>query len=322
MPGRLLVPLDGSELSTRAVPWADHLAGALQAEVELLHVLSLDTRLDSLEAEVELNRRFMPARPEEAAVEHRFNAEVAAATSAATAALEPVAATLTQAAAVGITVRRGDAVDTIVNHAAARSARLVVMATHAREGLARTFLGSVAGEVLHRSGVPVLLLNPWLQVAPHAPRRILVPLDGSALADAVLPAVISLAQEFDCVLVLCNVLTLPPPSIPVQGANIPLGLPIAHAPAEVADHLDRAAHQARLKGLKAEIVITSGDRAPAIAGAAVQGDCDVIAMSTHGRHGVGRWIVGSVTDTVVRNADVPVLAICPHEAHGAKAPQR
>jgi nucleotide-binding universal stress UspA family protein len=322
MAERILVPVDGSELSARAVPWADQLAGALHAEVELLHVLPLDPHLESLEAEVELNRRFMPTRPEEAAIERRFSEELEAATNAAREALEPMRATLRQAIGVETAVQRGDPEEMIVAHAAQKNARLIVMATHAREGLARTILGSVAGAVLQRSGVPVLLINPRLQATPHVPRRILVPLDGSPLADAVLRAVVPLAQQLRCGLVMFTVAALPPPTVPVQGASIPLGLPLAHAPAEVEEHLERAAQDARNAGLAAEVAIGFGDRSETIAHSAVERGCDLIAMSTHGRHGVGRWLVGSVTDAVVRTADVPVLAICPPEVREATATGR
>jgi nucleotide-binding universal stress UspA family protein len=319
MPERILVPLDGSELSARAVPWADHLAGALQAEVELLHVLPLDPHLDSLEADVALNRRVMPGRSEEAAIERRFDEEIEAATNEARAALEPIRAQLARAAGVEIIVRRGDPAEVIVASAAERSARLMVMATRAREGPARAFLGSVAGSVLQHSSLPVLLLNPGLQIEPHTPRRILVPLDGSPLADAVLPVVSALAQDLHCSLVLFNVLALPPPTVSVQGAYIPLGLPLDHAPADVVEHLERAAQEARLAGISAEVAIGSGDRAVTIALSAIERDCDLIAMSTHSRHGIGRWLVGSVTDSVVRTADVPVLAIGPGEGQRPKA---
>jgi nucleotide-binding universal stress UspA family protein len=321
MPERILVPLDGSQRSARAVPWADYIAGALGAEVELLHVLPLDPHLEALEAEVELNRRFMPARPEEAAIERRFNEEVETATNAARAALELMRAALGRAVGIEVTVRRGDPVDIIIAHAGEQRPRLIVMATHAREGLARTVLGSVAGSVLQRSGVPVLLLNPSLQIAPKAPRRILVPLDGSSLADAVLPLVIPLAQDLRCQLVMFNVLELPPATVSVQGASIPLGLPLDHSPSEVVQHLERAAQEARLTGLAAEIAVGSGDRANTIALSAVERNCDLIAMSTHGRNGIGRWLVGSVTDAVVRSADVPVLAIRPADAQRTKAPE-
>lgn len=320
MPDLILVPLDGSALAERAVPWANHLAGALRARVELLHVLPLDTRLEALEAEVELNRRFMmPGRPEEAEVERRFAEQLEAAMARARRVLDAVRGALPDAIDVETTVLRGDPAEVIVSHAAERGARMIIMATHAREGIARALLGSVAGAVLERSGIPVMLLNPTLETPPRVPRRVLVPLDGSPLADAVLPVVLPLAQELGSSLILFTVTVLPPPTLPVQGASIPLGPPLPYSPAEVAQHLETVAAEARSRGIAAEIAVGSGDRAESIVRAAVERECDLIAMSTHGRHGLGRWLVGSVTERVVRTSEVPVLAICPPEIHAARS---
>ncbi len=314
MPERILVPVDGSELAARAVPWADVYAGGLGAEVELVYVVVPDIRTESLAAEVEMNRRLMPPRPEEAAVERRFEERVDQQIATATGVLEQARGLLREASNVATTILRGDPADAIVNHALEERTQLVSMATHAREGLERTFLGSVARAVLDASHVPVLLVNPRLQVAPRRPGRILVALDGSPLADAILPTVHQLAQSFDSTLVLFTVEELPPPMLPVQGASIPLAPPPPRAPAEVAEHLEQVAADVRRQGIRAEIAVgPEGDRAQIIARSAVEQSCDLIAMSTHGRRGIGRWVVGSVTDSVVRNAELPVLAIRPAE---------
>ncbi len=318
MPDRILVPLDGSELAARAVPWAEAFAGGLGAEVELVTVVVPDMRTESLEAEVDMNRRFMSPRPEEAAVERRYEERVDRETAAATSVLEQVRGSLRQTAGVVMTVLRGEPGDAIVAHIREHGSRLVVMATHARQGVERAFLGSVAGEVLHQSHTRVLLVNPRLELAARVPGRILVALDGSPLADAILPAVVPLAQQLGIRLILFTVEELPPPTLPVQGANIPLGLAPARPPAEIAQHLEQVAANLQSQGIGAEVAAAPGpDRGETIARSALDLRCDMIAMSTHGRHGVGRWIVGSVTDTVVRIAEVPVLAVCPADARAA-----
>jgi nucleotide-binding universal stress UspA family protein len=318
MPDRILVPLDGAELAARAVPWADALAGGLGAEVELVTVIVPDIRTEALEAEVEMNRRIMPDRPEEETVARRYEERVERESAAAIRTIEAARTSLRQAAGVITTVLRGEPGDAIVAHARELSSRLVVMATHARLGLERAFLGSVAGEVLQRSHIPVILVNPHLPLAARAPGRILVALDGSPLADAILPFVGPIAQQLGSTLVLFTVEELPPVTLPVQGANIPLGGTPDRPPAEVAQHLEQVAANLQSQGVRAEIAADTGrNRGETIARAALDQRCDLIAMSTHGRNGVGRWIVGSVTDTVIRTAELPVLAICPAGARDA-----
>ncbi len=319
MMDRILVPVDGSELAARVLPFADAYAGGLQAEIELVYVVLPDIRTESLEAEVEMNRRFMPPRPEEAEVEHRLEERIDREAAAAAITLERAQGSLSQATSVVTTILRGEPDDAIVEHALDVKARLVAMATHARQGLERAVLGSVASAVLQRSHAPVLLINPMLHASPRLPQRILVALDGSPLADTILPAVMPLAERFGSTLVLFNVEQLPPPTVPVQGAVIPLAPPAPRPPAAVAEHLEEIATRVREQGLDAEIAIgPEGDRARIIARSALEQGCDLIAMSTHGHHGIGRLLHGSVTDSVVRQAEVPVLAMCPAEVRQSR----
>jgi hypothetical protein len=84
--------------------------------------------------------------------------------------------------------------------------------------------------------------------------------------------------------------------------------------------VERRAAELRLQGIKAETKIASGDRAQSIVDQVQESRCDLIAMSTHGRRGLSRWALGSVTDAVIRSARVPVLVVRPAEALGGPAP--
>jgi hypothetical protein len=77
------------------------------------------------------------------------------------------------------------------------------------------------------------------------------------------------------------------------------------------EHLETVAGGLRAQGISVEVAVESGDRAEAITSFADRSGCGLIAMSTHGRRGVGRWALGSVMDAVVRQAEVPVLALRP-----------
>lgn len=307
---RVLVPLDGSELADRAIPWADEIAGPLQAEVELLRVIPHNVRLEVLEAELQLGRGFGPqvsgAGSDDSGIQI-LEAEAQEAQGA----LSRRRSRFRRARSIDARVLRGDAADVIVARAQEWAATLVVMASHGRSGVARALLGSVAGAVIRRSGVPVLVVRSDLLAPARVPQRVLVPLDGSDLASAVLPCVVPLAKQLDSTLVLISVAELPPQSLPVQGASIPLGRMPVHPPAQAMEYLDRVADDLRAQGVACEVRVEHGDPASAITRAADGSGCDLIAMSTHGRHGLGRWALGSVTDSVMRRAQVPVLAVRP-----------
>lgn len=305
---RILVPLDGSELAERAIPWADELAGGLQASVELLRVVPHDIRWEAAEAEVQLNRRLMSTPEPPMGVYRRLVEEEKA---EAELALSRARSRFERARYVETTVVPGWPADMIVARAQITDATLVAMASHGRGGVTRALLGSVASAVIRRSGVPVLAIRADLLMPPHIPKRVLVPLDTSDLARAVLEHVVPLAQKLDWTLVLYSVTDLPPQTIPIQGASIPLGRTPAQPPAEVIEHLDQVAADLRSQGLTVEVEVGSGDRAQAIIEAAHRTHSGLIAMSTHGRHGLGRWALGSVTDAVLRQAEAPVLAVRP-----------
>lgn len=305
---RVLVPLDGSNLAERAIPWADELAGALQADVELLRVVPHDLRSEALAAEVEFNRRITSsAAGQEIAPMDLVEAEE----SEARRALSRARGRFRRARVVEATVLHGSASEQIVSRAQIGGATLVAMASHGRSGLARALMGSVAEAVIRRSGVPVLVIRANLLMPPHLPRRVLVPLDTSVLAEAALHHVVPLARELKWTLVLCSVVDPPAQTLPVQGAAIPLGWAPQLAPADFESYLDRVAGDLRSRGLEVEVQIAAGDRAEAIMRSANETQCRLIAMSTHGRHGLGRWALGSVTDAVIQHAEVPVLAVRP-----------
>ena len=122
-------------------------------------------------------------------------------------------------------------------------------------------------------------------------KTILVPLDGSGLAERVLPFAVRLARAGDGRLVLLR----------AARARARPGRP--------EQELDAVAEQLRAYGIAAEARVSDDDPAAAILGAARETRADLIAMSTHGRGGLGRWLYGSVADQVLRQAEVPVLLV-------------
>ena len=149
-------------------------------------------------------------------------------------------------------------------------------------------------------------------------RRILVPLDGSALGEAALPHAEALAEKFGAALTLLHA-TTPPATIAAAEAAagvipvVPVDLdPVTIATEEQEDaarYLGGIAERLRARGLTVDVSEPEGDSAAAIVAVAGEQRADLIAMTTHGHGGLGRLVLGSVADEVVRHAPCPVLLV-------------
>jgi len=211
---------------------------------------------------------------------------------------------------VQCTVRRGNAAEAIIESAAAENQTLIAMATHGRSGLDRWLLGSVAEKVLRGATNSTLVVrakegkNPIWEVATL--KRVIVPLDGSELAESVLPSVEELAKKLDLEVTLLGVYGVPPGvSSAGEGEAFIGGLR-----AETLAYLEKKAAELKSKGLdKVSCVAKEGLAADEIISTARRTLDNLIAMCTHGRAGVTRWMLGSVTETVVRHSGDPVLVI-------------
>lgn len=136
--------------------------------------------------------------------------------------------------------------------------------------------------------------------------KILVPLDGSVLAESVLPTVTQLALDFKATIVLMRVHV---PSYVPYLADTPYSLVeiSRREEEECRTYLEATAVRLRNRGLTVDMLVHEGNPADAILDAVDVAQADLIAMTTHGRSGVGRWLLGSVADRVVHGAKVPIL---------------
>jgi nucleotide-binding universal stress UspA family protein len=146
-------------------------------------------------------------------------------------------------------------------------------------------------------------------------------LDGSELAEKVLPTVVELAASLSLEVVLLHVLIRvffwPPEAfLPVFGANIPNQQELwAQASTAASQYLAEKVEQLRAQGLPqvSSVLIegTAEGAAAVIVDLAKKSPDDLVALSTHGRSGIGRWLLGSVTERVVRHTSNPVIVIRP-----------
>ena len=293
MYSKILVPLDGSRFSERVLPYVRAFARAITAPVELLYVND--------------PARLAPFSSPMQGGEY----------------LERVAESFHGIAAVKRTVELGDPASEIVDLAAAQTGTLVAMTTHGYSGTRRWLLGSVADKVLHGSKNHLLLVRPadGRGAGEAYLKSLLVPLDGSGLAEKILSPVAELASCLTLEVVLVRVLThvyfAPPDAIlPLFSQRVPNQKELwAEARSEVEKYLSAKAEELRVQGLphvsSLALEGSAGGAAAEIIDLARKTTENLVAMSTHGRSGVGRWILGSVMERVVRYSQDPVLVLRP-----------
>jgi nucleotide-binding universal stress UspA family protein len=301
MYSKILVPLDGSKTAENVLPVARCLARSLQIPVELLGVVDI----------AEMARRHIPT-DQASMVRTMFDD----ATRRFGDYLEPVAKNF-PIGSVQCTVRKGNAAEAIIESAAVDKQTLIAMATHGRSGLDRWLVGSVAEKVLRGATNSTLVVrakegkNPIWEMATL--KRVIVPLDGSELAEGVLPSVEELAKKLDLEVTLLGVYGVP--SGISSGGEGSLNTSqikgfIGGLRAETLAYLEKKAAELKGKGLdKVVCVAKEGLAADEIISTARHTLDNLIAMCTHGRTGVTRWMLGSVTETVVRHSGDPVLVL-------------
>ena len=215
---------------------------------------------------------------------------------------------------VTVTLETGPVADALEGYAKRNDVDLVVISSHGRGGFSRLSLGSVADSLIRRTTVPVLIVKPAASyLNPQvrgAFKRIVVPLDGSPLAEQILRPIITLAVLDDSEIVLLSI---------VKRANANQGSDGArNAPwwethvAEAKAYLARIAQHTRASQLSVLTDVIVGDDIPEeIAAYAGRENADLIAIATHGRGGLSRVLKGSVADSLTRAARNCVLVFHP-----------
>jgi nucleotide-binding universal stress UspA family protein len=300
MYSKVLVPLDGSKTAEKVLPLARCFARGLQVPVELLGVVDI----------AEMARH---AAADQASM---IRTLVDDATRRFENYLEEAAKNF-PAGSVRCTVRNGNAAEAIIESAAAEKQTLIAMATHGRSGLDRWLLGSVAEKVLRGASNSTLVVRAKEEKKPTwemtTLKRVIVPLDGSELSERILPYVEALAKQLDLEVMLIGVYSR---SLAVGGSGDrffytgQLDALIANVRAETTSYLASKTEAMKRQGLnKVSFAAKEGLHADEIIALARETPDTLIAMCTHGRSGVRRWVLGSVTETVVRHTSDPVLVI-------------
>ncbi len=306
---RLLVPLDTSKLAEIALPYAEELAAKLGSEVILIHVrTSADTTdkpdhrayISKMAAITEQNVKKSPALP-------------------------PGEKVKVASAIVGSPGRLNHPAEEILDYAYKENISLIVMATHGRTGIRRWTLGDTANKVARASKSPVLLIRASSDVpkAIHLD-KILVPLDGSKQSEAALTYIENLASKLKTRISLLNVVEPPYHYYPsAAGLGYYGGEGILRAPyteeelkplKEVAEKYVKSVSEKLItEGIKTSYEVRVGSAGEEIIKAEEEIHPEIVAMSTHGHSGFGRWENGSVTDKVLHHGNTPLLLVRPKQ---------
>jgi nucleotide-binding universal stress UspA family protein len=298
----LLVPLDGSRLAEQTIPFALNIARAARSTMRLVLV----------------HQR--PPAPFDAESARRYTSIDLAIRKAGRDYLTGLAARLRQRSGLRISwaTLDGPVGPALVEHVSDTGADLVAMTTHGRGGLRGAWLGSVADHLIRSVQVPVIVVRARegpgaLRRAPKI-RELLVPLDGSRLAEAALAPASMIARLFDAELLLVQVVRplsagslLPVPFAAGYEAEI-----MAVQRKETQDYLDGLAEDLEQRGVHARAAVVVGDNVvDALVGLIPPERVDLVAIATHGRGGVRRMMLGSVADKLIRAAGAPVLVVRP-----------
>lgn len=192
---------------------------------------------------------------------------------------------------------------------------LIAMATHGTSGPRRWLMGSVTSKVVQHAANPLLIVRPTEKVDPAIAvslKTVIVPLDGSGLAEKVLPTVVALAKPLKLEVQLIRVYT------PAAETYIITDGVIAQSTARFNENIKSEAEtylEGKVQALRPEgldnVISTAlvGDAATEIIDFAVRTENNLVAMSTHGRSGIRRWLLGSVAEKVVHHCQDPVLLL-------------
>ena len=307
---KVVVPLDGSDLAEAVLSHVAEVIRDRESQVYLLSVVPLAKGIAP--AVVDARPPSASMREERQHVEHELLGY-----------LQTVAKRLEPAAAsVQVSVRLGRPSDEILAFVGEVGADLIAMSTHGRSGLSRWVFGSVADRVLRGATCPVLLVRAGQAQLRTTYQRILVPLDGSELAEQVLPYVKALIRPNHTRVFLVSVLTtgLGDRAVALL-TSYPPGLRLAtaalhHAEIRLRNYLRSVAAVLREQGAIAHIAVRQGSPADEILAYAAEVEADLISMTTHGFSGMSRWVYGNVAGRVLQGAHSPVLLVRPTSEQG------
>ena len=293
---KILVPLDGSDEAEAILPYVSHIASGMDLEVTLLSVMDRGA--------TEMSETYFSRLYERAEQEAKGR-------------LHNAAHQLQQEGVRTEELVVTGRADSEITEAADRlGCNLIAMSTHGRSLLGRGILGSVADRIVHTARIPVLTITPDKVRAYHGSdtlvTKLVVPLDGSALAETVLPHVREIASKLDYKVVLLRVVRPlhyfwvgeHPPEIDEENA---------HMENEARAYMEATAEKLSQDGIDVEWRVLVGHPTTIVLEQVRDIPHSIVTLTTHGRSGFRRWLIGSLAESLVRSGGDPVLIVPPEE---------
>lgn len=304
---KILVPLDGSAEAETVLPYVRDLASRFDSEVNFLSI-----GLGSKRRRVnQLLDDYMHH-----VVEHLQRHDITCRATIVYSSAEEEALEYAEVSMPGQvikskgTVLYGGPADEILGYSKKHHMDLVIMATHGHGGLRRWWLGSVSEKVVSQSTIPVLLIHSKQVKEIDKEKKstfnlILAPLDGSEIGEAALHDAETVALKTGAAMMLLHIIP-EPHSIEarIMGPEFKKFLNALHDSGE--KYLEKICARLAAKGIDVDAKIITGEPAESIIELAGHEKADLIAMSTHGRSGVARWVLGSVADKVLHASKLPM----------------
>lgn len=300
----IMAPTEGSDSEQGALSVAVKLAQHFDAELRLVRVLSAPLVIESVPRPPVLEITEDTLREERLARLHK---------------LEALGAQCRALAEIRVTtaLEDGPVAPTLRNYANKFNVDLIVMSSHSRGGLKRVTLGSVTDYLIRHTNIPVLVVRPPASFVTLGREKtvptIVVPLDGSTLAEQILPPVTTVARRLGATVSLLRVLT---PSTYAQEQIMQPGLPWWDADiAEANAYLSDAASSLTQEGVAVnKEVILSDNVATAILDFVSRTKADLLAVATRGSGGMTRFVFGTVADEITRTSPISLLVFHPKTA--------
>jgi nucleotide-binding universal stress UspA family protein len=298
---RILIPVDGSTVAEQVLPYARFFAATLKVPVELFRVIDIGALAIQMAGERT----------------HYLDRVIEGEARGSAAYLDRIGRTF-PGTTVAASVEKGRAEEVIIEKAGRDKGTLIAMATHGRSGLGRWMLGSVAEKVLRATANSLLLVRAAEGVNANREvklKNIVVLLDTSELAETIVPTAIELAKRLDLPVILTHVYSPPLSAYTAYyEAQDDYKPDYENLAAQLKDETRSyiAAKVQELKGKgfdKVSPLFLEGSAADEIIALARGEPESLFVMCTHGRTGIKRWVLGSVTEKVMRHSDAPLLVM-------------
>lgn len=293
---KILFPHDFSECAGQAFTHAIYFAKKHDAELHLLHVVTLFEDAPQLD-----EKNF----PEKENLQKRFE-------EISTSKMKGLKETYESDKLKIITsVRRAvSEAPEILDYASDNDVDLIVMGTHGRRGLGHLFLGSVAEEVVRLSEVPVFTIKETKNPKPIKNwEKILVPVDFSEHSQTALSHAKSIAESYEAGLQLLHVIEEPVhPALSLGGKSSIFDI-VPDLKEDCKKRIEQMLKEIKGPAINSEIFIIEGSASSDIIRFASENNSDLIVIATHGLTGIEHLLMGSVTEKVVRMATCPVFTV-------------